>query len=230
MLACLTLADVHAEQDDLQELQSVPIDVWRQVRNDRVHDIQVFIKHEDDKPYRSFRVTASLNCDVQTLYRVLTDFPNYPKWYWQVKSIRLLARPTPKDYYIYLVHRAPFDLRDRDVILHATLKPGSDEKSQHVITIETDPNFMERQPPLVRMRAENMTITFSRASRNKTRIEVDGYIDPGTEAPSWTVNLIQRSAPYANMLGLARMVQMPEYRDGPDVLTRLLSPPADRAR
>ncbi len=229
LFVILGLSSAHAEQDDLQELRSAPTNIWRLVREDRVHDIQMFIKHEDDKPYRSFRVTAELNCDVQTLYRVLMDFPSYPKWYWQVKSIRLLARPTPKDYFIYMVHRAPFDLRDRDVILHATLKPGNDEKSLHVIGIEADPDFMEKQPPLIRMRAENMTIRFSRSSRYKTRVEAEGYIDPGSDAPSWTVNLIQRSAPYTNMLGLARMVQMPEYRDGPDFPARL-SHPIDRVR
>lgn len=128
-----------------------------------------------------------------------------------------------------MVHRAPFDLRDRDVILHATLKPGNDEKSLHVIGIEADPDFMEKQPPLIRMRAENMTIRFSRSSRYKTRVEAEGYIDPGSDAPSWTVNLIQRSAPYTNMAWACAHGADAGIRDGPDFPARL-NHPIDRVR
>ena len=42
---------------------------------------------------------------------------------------------------------------------------------------------------------------------------MEGYIDPGGVIPSWTINFVQRSAPYTSMLGLARMVQLPYYRE-----------------
>lgn len=57
---------------------------------------------------------------VQTLYRVLMDFPSYPKWYWQVKS-SVAGAAHSQGLLILYGDRAPFDLRDRDVILHATL-------------------------------------------------------------------------------------------------------------
>ena len=58
-----------------------------------------------------------------------------------------------------------------------------------------------------------MVIKFTPIDKSTTHLEVEGYIDPGGVIPSWTINFVQRSAPYTSMLGLARMVQLPYYRE-----------------
>ena len=203
-----------AADDELGDLQSPLTNEWRLVRDDQRHNIQSYIKREDGLTYRSFRVTAVLDCNPKAIYKVLLDFENYQKWYWEVKNIKLLSRLSSREYYIYLVHNAPFGLSDRDVVLHATIQPSTYKQPMHVIRIKAVQDSDREASSLIRMKAEDMVISFYPLSRDKTQIEVEGYIDPGSDASSWAVNLIQRRAPYANMLGLARIVKRDAFPEG----------------
>jgi hypothetical protein len=62
------------------------------------------------------------------------------------------------------------------------------------------------------MLAEDMLIRWTPISNDKTRLEVEGFIHPGGEVPAWAINAVQRQAPYYTMLGLQRMVQLPQYK------------------
>lgn len=62
------------------------------------------------------------------------------------------------------------------------------------------------------MLAEDMLIRWTPISDDKTRLEVEGFIHPGSDVPAWAVNAVQRQSPYYTMLGLQRMVQMPQYK------------------
>jgi hypothetical protein len=56
-----------------------------------------------------------------------------------------------------------------------------------------------------------MDIKFTPLVNGQTQMDAEGYIDPSGNLPAWTVNMFQRQAPYATMLGLYRMTQKPEY-------------------
>jgi hypothetical protein len=60
---------------------------------------------------------------------------------------------------------------------------------------------------------QDMTIKLTPAGKEKTKLEVEGYIDPGGISPVWGINAIQRMAPYSSMMGLSRIVQQPMYRE-----------------
>ena len=47
--------------------------------------------------------------------RLMLDFPGYDKWYWQVMESKLLKQVSPTEYVVYVVHRAPAGLPERDV-------------------------------------------------------------------------------------------------------------------
>ncbi len=199
------------EQDDLDELQGKLGNEWVQVKNDRLRNIKTFAKQEDGKRYRSFKVEAELEGTAEAGARVLLDFDNYGKWYWEVLSSKLLRRVSPTEYYMYMVHRAPGGLPNRDVILHATVEPQAKGKNYLLLRVKAVADYMEQRPPLVRMPAEDMTVKFTPLSGNKVQVEAEGYIDPGGKVPTWAINFIQRSAPYSVMVGLQRMIRLDEY-------------------
>lgn len=106
---------------------------------------------------------------------------------------------------------APYGLPDRDVILHNVIEPYTPQKGYLRFNITAIPTFMPEQPSLVRILAMNMTVTLTPIAMNKTRLESEGYLDPGGLAPAWATNYVQRNAPYAVMLGLQRMALSDEY-------------------
>lgn len=48
----------------------------------------------------------------------------------------------------------------------------------------------------------------------QTLREVEGFINPGGSAiPAWAINFVGGKGPYANMLGMRRMLALPKYQD-----------------
>ena len=201
----------NADQD-WREVQSRLSNEWQLIKNDRQRQIRTYAKLEDNKRIRSFRVEGILNSRMDTIARVLLDFPNYSKWYWEVMESRLLKQTSATDYHVYLVHRAPYGLPNRDVILRATLELQSRERNFVVVKVKAEPDYLPLVPKLVRMPAEDMTIRFTPLPNHRVQIDVEGYIDPGGKVPSWDANLIQRNAPYTVIMGFQRMVLRDEYR------------------
>lgn len=202
------------EADDLAELQ---IDVsrdWRLVKHDQSRNIKAYARIEDDKPYRSFRVEAVIPASLEAVGHVLLDFANYPRWYWQLTDIRVL-KSQPNEYYLYMVHNAPYGVADRDVIVRAEIEPITATKPYAMVHLSAEPNYLPLHPPLVRMRAEDVSIRLIPIADNQVRLEAEGYIDAGGQEPIWATNFVQRSAPYSIVVGLQRMAKVASYQTTP---------------
>lgn len=213
LLVCLALpwSQASAGDDDLRELQIPMTAEWQLVKDDRTRNIRTFARLETGKRFRSFKVEAVIPASAETLARLMLDFSSYTRWYWSVRESRLLKQVSPTEYFLYLIHNAPYGMPDRDVILHAVVEPPNMEQPFVLLRVNAVPDYMPLQPPLVRMPAEDMTIRFTPLPENKVRIESEGYVDPGGKVPSWASNFVQRSAPYSIIVNIQRMVEKEEY-------------------
>jgi len=215
-LLTITLSSVAIAADkDLEEFRSLDknSNEWRLVKNDRRHDIKAYIKNEEGQNIRSFKVEASFDTPIETLARVQADVENYARWYFLVLESKLLRKVSDKEFIFYMVHDAPVGMADRDVIMKATIEPMSAKKPFIVIRMVSLPDYMPAQKPYERMIAENYVIKLTPQGPNKTLLSSEGFIDPGGVSPAWAVNFIQGKGPYANMLGMRRMIAMPQYQD-----------------
>lgn len=212
MTLALTGHTLAANPDD-EELTVRLGSEWRLVKNDQSRDIRTWAKLEDGKRYRSFKIEVQLDADLDTLARVLFDFDNYPKWFWEVREARLLKTVSPTEHFTYIVHNAPLGLPDRDVILHTTIEPATPSRPLALVKTHSAVNYLPAKPPLVRMLAEETLVRFSPMPDGGILMEVEGYVDPGGSAPIWATNFVQRSAPYAIAAGIRRMVKLDAYRN-----------------
>ena len=204
---------VYAANDDLDDLQTKLGNQWVLVKNDQRRNIKTWAKQEDGKRYRSFKVEAILDSSVEAGVRVLLDAENYTKWYWEVFESKMLKQTSPTEYYIYLKHRAPVSLPDRDVILHAIVTPQKKAGDPIILTVKSAPNYIPEAPPLIRMPAEDMIAEFTPLPNNQVKLVAEGYVDPGGRVPTWANNYIQRNAPYSILVGLLRMMSSDTYKN-----------------
>ena len=205
---------VHAEDDDsLDEFRDKLTNEWLMVKNDRLHNIRTYARLEDGKHYRSMKVEATLDASLSALARVFYDLDSYPRWFWKTRSAKLLRRDSPTEFVAYMVHEAPVGLPDRDTILKVTVEPQAKGKPFILMRVSAVPTFIPDKPPLVRVKAEELTLRFSQPAAGKVDLQVEGYFDPGGFAPAWASNFVQRNAPYSVILGLQRMVSSAEYKN-----------------
>ena len=211
---------------DDNELDEITVQLgnkWRIVKNDTRRGIKAYAKLENDKRFRSFKVEAMLNTSIDVLGRVLFDFDNYFKWYWQVKDIKLLKKISETEHYLYIAHNAPPTIPDRDVILHTVIEPYSTQRPYVIFRVKAIPNYIPAKPPLIRMLAEDMLLKMTPIG-NKVKLEAEGYVDPNGNEPVWATNFIQRSAPYSIIKGLQYMTTLDQYQkpaDNPEFVLRV---------
>ncbi len=210
-----TTATAFAAVGDLDELRdSGNKNEWRLQKNDNRHNIKVYVKNEDGQAVRSFKVEALLEAPVETLARIQFDVENFTRWYFATMEAKMLKKISDREYIFYMVHDAPVGTPDRDVILKVTIDPITKKKPYVGLKFTALPDYLPVRPPYVRMLAEDYTVKWIPQDNNtKTKLESEGFIHPGGIAPSWAVNFAQGKGPYANMMGLRRMLFLPQYND-----------------
>lgn len=218
LVACLFMpvlsyAASTEDMNDLRNMDIGPAHQWNLVKNDNMRNIKTFSKQEDGKKVRSFRVEMMVDAPLEAVARVHFDADNIKRWFWETMDSRMLKKVSATEYYYYQKFNAPLTMPDRDSILHVVLEPYTTKKGFMLITISAAPDFMPVQSGLVRVTAQDMVIKLTPVAKEKTRLEAEGYIDPGGVSPAWAVNAIQRTAPYNSMVGLQRVVQLPVYRE-----------------
>ena len=220
MTAFTPISALAAKGDDVEELRadSKRANEWVLVKKDKLKNITTWAKREDGKSIRSFKVEMIVDADLETLARLHFDVENIKRWFWETKESRLLKKVNDKEYYFYQVYNAPLTVPDRDSIVHVTVEPFNAKRGYMMLNLKAAPDFMPVQPGKTRVAAQDYFIKFTPIDKNTTRLESSGYIDPGGIIPTWTINFVQRSAPYVSMLGLARMVQLPYYRENKDAM------------
>lgn len=216
MTAMSPIISYAASGDDVDDLRSDSKrkNEWIQVKKDKLKNITTWAKQEEGKTIRSFKVDMIVDASLETVARLHFDVENIKRWFWETKESRLLKKVSNKEYYYYQVFNAPLTIPDRDTIVHVIVEPFSAKKGFMALRLNAAPDFMPVQPGKTRVQAQDYYVKFTPIDKNTTRLEAEGYIDPGGVIPSWTINFVQRSAPYTSMLGLARMVQLPYYREG----------------
>lgn len=220
LLAVLVAATspTYADVDDLRNNSGASNGEWRLQKNDARHKIKVYIKNEEGQKIRSFKVEGIIDSPIETLLRVQSDVDNYARWYFEIAEVKLLKRVSDKEFYFYLVHDAPIGLPKRDVILRTIIEPMSKKQPFVQLKMTSVPDYMPPRPPYIRMEAENYVLRYTPLSKTQTLREVEGFINPGGNAPSWAINFVSGKGPYTNMMGIRRMATMPQYADSKEPL------------
>lgn len=201
------------DEEGLDEFRDKLGTEWVMVKNDRRHNIRTYARREDGKRYRSMKVEATLDASLGAVARVLYDMENYPRWFWKTRVSRMVRKDSPTDFVVYMVHEAPVGLPDRDTVLKVNVEPQTRSRPSIVMRVSAVTGILPEKPPLVRMRAEEITLRLTPRSATQVDLQVEGYFDPGGAVPAWAANFVQRNAPYSVLLGLQRMASNAEYTD-----------------
>jgi len=209
LLAC-SFNICHADKDDLQGLQHTVDKDWYVVKKDDSRHITTYAKNEDGKSIRSFKIEARIDASLATLAGVHFDVANIKKWYWEALESKLITKVSDTEYVYYMKFNTPL-ASDRDVVIRATVEPYQDSHKYMLLRLRGEPSLVPVLKGITRLTAFEIDIKLTPLVSGKTQMDVQGYIDPSSGLPIWTVNMFQRQAPYATILGLYRMTQKPEY-------------------
>lgn len=215
--ACLLVLSATAlAGDDLHELQQDGSRRdWQLMEEDKLRALKTWVRLEEGRRVRSWRIDAVLDASVEAIGRLHTDVALMPKWYWETLEARMLKVISSTEFIYYMRFNAPLGLPDRDVVLHARIEPMTPKRGFAILRVQALPDYLPRQPGLVRVLSQDFTVRLTPLGLNRTRFEAEGYVDPGGLAPAWTINFVQRRVPYLIMLSMIRMLQKKEIAEAP---------------
>jgi hypothetical protein len=146
---------------------------------------------------------------------VLTDFAAWPSWVYGSEQVTLLQAIGFTGAYVYQVTRLPL-VRDRDVIMHATISSVTPGK-EVVVKFELDPDYCDESErescagpntsTHVRLRELSGFFRITQVARGEVEIIWHQHMDPGGMLPDWIVRMMQPRVPVQSLSRLKALLE-----------------------
>lgn len=169
-------------------------------------DIEVYTKKEADSKIKSFKAIMEVKADLREVVAILMDFDNYSNWLADCAESKTLKKISPREYYYYFRTKAPWPLKDRDNIIHTTMKEDS-KTGAVTFTLTTEPHFIPEKESVVRMKSFEGSWKLTPQKNHLIQIEHIAHADPGGAIPKWLINAAIVENPYHSLLNLRKLLQ-----------------------
>jgi len=185
-------------------------DGWELVKSE--NNIQVYTKKSQSSDFDIVKVETKVEAKLSQVVAVLDDLDAQKKWVYGTKGLNLIERKsdTECEYHYYM--KMPFPVKDRDVIINYSRVQDADTK------VVTTVSKSIRKEDLIsddykRIRSFQSTYTLTPNDDGTIGIVYILEADPGSNLPSWLINMFTTSGPYKSMDGLIKMINKSEYKN-----------------
>lgn len=199
VVSAVISASSHAQQD------------W-ELRRDR-DGIKVYTSKVSGSPYAAVKTVAVME-DVQlsSLVALLEDPEACPDWADKCAESFVYQRLSATESYVYTHNDMPFPVKDRDHLAHVRWSQDPDTLTV-MMQSSAVTGLVEEQPGRLRLKAVEVSWTFSPKSSGAVEISNQAHIDPGSALPGWLTNMLLIDTPFQTMQSFMDEVRRPKYRD-----------------
>lgn len=182
--------------------QNGKVDEWVYEREKK--GIKVFTKKSKWGKLRDSKAVMLVSESPEEMYRLLTDFDNYPKWLPRCKRARIVAHLNEKEFIAQIVFNVPWPFKDRDCVLR--VKVDRDPKTGTILITEvSEPKYIREQEGVVRI--QQLVATWKLVPKSGgTEVTNEYGSNPGSDIPDWLTNTQSIETPMAtfeNIRGLS---------------------------
>ncbi|OEF23704.1 START domain-containing protein [Vibrio rumoiensis] len=177
----------------------------------------IFIsQREHDNGLVEIRATTEISTSLSSFLFLLQDVDRAPQWLDGIEKTQVLQQITPDKNIVYTLFRAPWPVKDRDMVTFSQFYQTS--SNQFAIEIKSDDAYLPNQDGRIRIRDVNAMWILTKLDNGKTKIDYEAYADPGGILPTWLVNDLARKGALKTFQNLKQI--LPEYqkKQHPDLL------------
>lgn len=174
--------------------------------------VKVWTTDEPGQSLRGFRAVTTVRSSLSGLVGLLMDTAAAPRWVYRTESIQLLRRNDAMRTFTVLAELDFWPLKNRDVVVEGRIAQNPDTLT---VSIDSRSVSLDALPPrdgLVRMPAMWGRWEFRPVGDGMVEVTMSGHADPGGHIPDFLVNLMIQETPFRTLLGLRRMVALPQYQ------------------
>lgn len=165
---------------------------WRFVKEK--DGVKLYICQQSDNKLQSFKGIAEMEFPAEKIYAKLEDINQTDWWTTDVTQFNVLIYEKDKQAQCYIVYRLPWPFVNRDLCVQitATINRLTGERKLTAVPVS---GVCEINNQCVRINDYREEWTIIPIDKNRSRVELEFYIDPGISLPEWLVNMIVSDAP-----------------------------------
>lgn len=181
----MSFLDVYAEGD------------WK-LRKDK-DGIKVYTQQREKGHIYKYKVVTFLDASSEKVFDQVVDFRENLQYMELVDSLSFLEHIKDQRYINYMRFHMPWPVTNREMVMEMRVT-----KNKGMIYLNSNdlPDYLPWNDGLVRIHDFHEEWIIQEVQKGRTRIEVQGWVDPGGSIPSWVVNLFSVRTPYNFISGI----------------------------
>jgi len=179
---------------------SAPSFAWQLEPTDESSNVKVWTEVMPSSSFKAFKGEIVINADIQTVFKVITDTANYPKWYHNSKEARTLKKLNDKQSLSYSITSAPWPVSNRDSVTLST--KNRLENGDYLIELKAQPDAYPRQKGLIRIEKMEGYWKLEQQAAEQTKVTLQITAEPGGDLPSWLANSTVVEMPFNSLTNL----------------------------
>ena len=184
---------------------------WRLVSDK--NGIQVYMRHTDDSPIKTFRGITRFRMDnLHAISAVLNDTENLPRWLHFVDKGTEIGRQDYLHRQMQFLTELPWPVTDREAVVNIDVDYDLTGNLVH-IRLTNAPHLLPPNPDYIRFPQFNGRFDFVADPRSRTvQVTYEVVADLGGWLPPALVNVAMKDVPYFTLEKFRRVVLRAEYQ------------------
>ena len=161
--------------------------------------IKVYTREVEGSNIKEFKASSQITASQETVFNILLNIPNYPKWIEDVDSSAILNKSDNKrDFYYQL--SLPWPVKDRDIAM--SMKISYQEDKSILLELDGNANLIEEKNEFIRMNDVIGQWLVTPIDDNKCEVTYQFLADPEGFLPAWVVNIFIVDGPFKTLQNL----------------------------
>jgi len=163
--------------------------------------IKIYTGEEAGMALKSYRGVTDISAPAEKVFAIIEDVNNTDWWDKNLSRIKVLHYEKFKSAQYYLVYDLPWPVTDRDLCVEVTVMQDT-VSGERRITAAAVTGVIPESNDMVRIKDYRQTWTIIPIAKEKSHIELEGYIDPAGSVPDWISNLLIVDSPFKAISGI----------------------------
>lgn len=156
--------------------------------------VLLYSRHEAGKGLKYFKGIAEIQASAERVFAMLENVHQTDWWTKDVTQLKVLHYEKDRWTQLYVVYRLPWPFKYRDLYVNITASINTATGERKLTSVPFRGNSVENSD-YVRIKDFREEYKIWPIDKNRSRLELEFYIDPGTGLPDWLVNMVLADSP-----------------------------------
>jgi hypothetical protein len=161
--------------------------------------IKIFTREVEGTNIKEFKASTIINASSETLYNIILDVENYPKWIEDVGYAEKLHH-IDGQIGMYYQLKLPWPIKDRDMAMVSNINLR--DNNSILFDLEGKTSLKDEDKDFIRITEINGEWSINPIDKNKSEVTYRFLADPEGFLPAWVVNIFIVDGPFKTLQNL----------------------------